>query len=174
MLGDRVLQGWSCLRGEGVYWSPRAALTKGHKLGPGGGRGASSRHSIRSGAWKSETKESAQPCSLRGSRGRFFLASGGCRDPWHSLACPFITPSLRPWSHDLLPCVSVCPLPFSEGHQVMDFRPTLIRNSPNYICEDTISNEGHILRFQVDVSSGGPAEPTLAGVAGTQGATRGA
>lgn len=55
MLGDRVLQGWSCLRGEGVYWSPRAALTKGHKLGPGGGGGG----------LRADTASVLEPGSLR-------------------------------------------------------------------------------------------------------------
>lgn len=79
-----------------VYWemyqSPRAAVTKDHRLGVLKHRHSSS-HS--SGGWKSEIEVSAGPCSsgaLGGPLLCLFLASVVAAHPWNPMACSCITP----------------------------------------------------------------------------------
>lgn len=119
-----------------------------------------------SGGHQSEIKVSAVLCSLW----RFWKRFLPCLLPqqavashlWFSLACVYtsaISASAHPWPPSLHICAYASKLPsFHKTPVILDLGPTLILYDPiltNYICKDPSSKYGHILRFWVDMNSGG-------------------
>ena len=71
----------------------------------------------------------------------------------HSLACTCVPPISASWSHGLLPWVS--PLYVSERPQSLHLGPSPTQHDlvlTRYICKGSISEEGHLLRFWMDMT----------------------
>ena len=101
-------------------------------------------------ASNTKSRYSSPDSVSNGPQEAFSLASSqllvGARNLWHSLACRWITPSSASVGAYGSSCVSGSP------------PSLLLQNDPilaNYVCEGPISQQGHILRFQVDMNFGG-------------------